>query len=219
MFGLGAISTFISKKLSRTMMKISAIIIMILGFNMVSRGMVLSGVEINFNDTNSTSTVYTRYNDITSNANNENDINNVSSTNDSTNQANISQSNNVQEIHSTITSTSSYPTITVKAGIPVKWTISADKKFINGCNGEIVIPKYNVTKELNVGDTVIEFTPTEAGNFAYSCWMGMVRGKIKVVADDNSAQVKTQTQSQNQVDNSSDNYLDTTGLPSCCGGY
>ena len=32
-----------------------------------------------------------------------------------------------------------------------------------------------------MGDNIIEFTPTEAGTYTYSCWMGMLRSKIYVV--------------------------------------
>lgn len=214
MFGLGAISTFISNKSTKLMIKISAIIIMILGFNMLSRGMLLSGIEINFNNQSNASTTYSQS---SNNNNNGNSSNNTSSNGTTT------QNSGVQEIHSTLTSSSSYPTINVKVGIPVKWTISADKKYINGCNGKISIPKYNITKELNVGDTVIEFTPKDVGNFAYSCWMGMVRGTIKVVADNSSEQTQNQTQTQSlnktNTNSQNDNNIDTTGLPSCCGGF
>lgn len=211
MFGLGAISTFISNKSTKLMIKISAIIIIILGFNMLSRGILLSGIENNFNTQSNASTTYSQSSD--NNNNNDTSSNNTSSNGTTT------QNSGIQEIHSTLTSSSSYPTITVKVGIPVKWTISAEKKYLNGCNGEISIPKYNITKELNVGDTVIEFTPKDVGNFAYSCWMGMVRGKIKVVPDDSSAQTQTQSSNKTSTNSQNDDYIDTTGLPSCCKGF
>lgn len=30
------------------------------------------------------------------------------------------------------------------------------------------------------GENVIEFTPTKAGVYTYSCWVGMITGKIYV---------------------------------------
>lgn len=51
-----------------------------------------------------------------------------------------------------------YPTIKVKAGVPVKWTINAKPGKLNGCNNEIIIPTMGVTKELKEGENVIEFT-------------------------------------------------------------
>ncbi|WFA08851.1 sulfite exporter TauE/SafE family protein [Tissierella sp. Yu-01] len=73
-----------------------------------------------------------------------------------------------------------YQPIRVKAGIPVKWTIRAEKGKVNGCNNEIIIPEYNLEVKLKEGDNLIEFIPTEAGQFGYSCWMGMIRSSIIV---------------------------------------
>jgi copper ion binding protein len=75
----------------------------------------------------------------------------------------------------------SYEPIVVKKGIPVKWTIKAQKKDLNGCNETIIIPKYNIQATLKEGDNVIEFTPEETGTIPYSCWMGMIRSSIEVV--------------------------------------
>lgn len=74
-----------------------------------------------------------------------------------------------------------YAPITVKAGIPVRWTIYAEKGKINGCNNEIAIPEYEIQTKLIEGENLIEFTPTEDGQFGYSCWMGMIRSSITVV--------------------------------------
>lgn len=74
----------------------------------------------------------------------------------------------------------SYPPITVRAGVPVKWNLHADSSRLNGCNGEIVIPDLGLHIALMGGDNWIEFTPTEPGVIAYSCWMGMIRSTITV---------------------------------------
>ena len=34
---------------------------------------------------------------------------------------------------------------------------------------------------MGYGTNVIKFTPEKTGNFKYTCWMGMISGKIKVV--------------------------------------
>lgn len=85
-----------------------------------------------------------------------------------------------QEIESTISSRD-YEDITVKAGIPVKWTIMADKEDINGCNNVLVIPAYHIQLQILPGENVIKFTPEEEGVIGYSCWMGMIRNSITVV--------------------------------------
>lgn len=45
MFGLGAISTILSKKFTSNLMKVSAVLVIILGVGMISRGMSLSGIN------------------------------------------------------------------------------------------------------------------------------------------------------------------------------
>ncbi len=74
-----------------------------------------------------------------------------------------------------------YPALSVKNNIPVKWTITAEKGVINGCNNEIIIPEYDLVVKLKEGENVIEFTPTRTGTFSYSCWMGMIRSSITVI--------------------------------------
>ncbi len=84
------------------------------------------------------------------------------------------------QVINTSLSSGRYEAISVKAGIPVKWTITAEKGTINGCNNRIFIPEYGIEKKFQLGDNLIEFTPTETGTFAYSCWMGMIRSTITV---------------------------------------
>lgn len=69
-------------------------------------------------------------------------------------------------------------TLTVKAGKPVKWII--DVKELTGCNNAVKIPAFNILQQLHYGENVVEFTPTKPGVIDYSCWMGMIRGKIIV---------------------------------------
>ncbi len=91
----------------------------------------------------------------------------------------------VQEI-TTVLSSRKYAPITVQAGIPVKWTIKADAKSINGCNGTMTIPAYGIEHKFTPGDNVITFTPTEAGTIPYSCWMGMITSEINVTDNQTS---------------------------------
>lgn len=73
-----------------------------------------------------------------------------------------------------------YDVIVVKKNIPVKWVITAEKKNINGCNNEIIIPKYDIDIKLKEGDNIIEFIPKDEGVINYSCWMGMIKSQIIV---------------------------------------
>jgi uncharacterized protein len=159
MFGLGALSSLLSKRFSKKMMQVSAGLVIVLGILMFQNGMSLSGLAVPslsslWPGTGNPSQVVT--------------------------QSEPQISDGVQIITSKMTS-GSYEPITVKAGIPVKWTIHAAEGTITGCNNRLIIPAYNVEKELSVGDNVIEFTPEKTGTIPFSCWMGMVRSKITVV--------------------------------------
>lgn len=75
----------------------------------------------------------------------------------------------------------SFQDVIVKKGIPVKMIINVDKKYLTGCNNEIVINEFEVDQKLQVGENEIDFLPTEEGEFLYSCWMNMIYNKIKVI--------------------------------------
>jgi sulfite exporter TauE/SafE/copper chaperone CopZ/plastocyanin domain-containing protein len=96
-----------------------------------------------------------------------------------------------QVINSTLSS-GKYPDITVQVGTPVKWVIDAPKGSVNGCNNRMFINDYGIEYSFKTGENVIEFTPDKVGTVRYNCWMGMIRGSIKVVeagtvTDDGSA--------------------------------
>ncbi len=67
----------------------------------------------------------------------------------------------------------------VKKGVPVRWEINGIN--ISGCSNEIVIPRLNISKKIDKGLNIVEFTPTESGTLPFSCWMGMIGGKFIVV--------------------------------------
>lgn len=96
----------------------------------------------------------------------------------------------VQLVTSTL-SPGRYPNITVQAGTPVKWVIDAPAGSINGCNYKMLLPEYDIEYTLQEGENTIEFTPTEAGTYQYSCWMGMIRGNIFVTPADGSTAAGT----------------------------
>ena len=63
--------------------------------------------------------------------------------------------------------------------------IHADPRYLNGCNNEVVLKDFNINKKLEVGDNVIEFTPTRVGTYTYTCHMNMIKNTIKVVDNKN----------------------------------
>ena len=66
----------------------------------------------------------------------------------------------------------------VKAGIPVRWIITSESSFT--CASTIAVPSLNIQKNLQKGQNIIEFTPTQKGSIPFSCSMGMYRGTILV---------------------------------------
>ncbi|MFH1291757.1 MAG: sulfite exporter TauE/SafE family protein [bacterium] len=107
---------------------------------------------------------------------------------------------------------------TIKKGVPVKWVVNV--KQMTGCTNEIMIPSLKISKKLQVGENVVEFTPQQAGDLRFSCWMGMVRGKF-IVTDDsaNSSQGAVQ-ESVNQSDDTefASSQCDGSSCEGGCGG-
>jgi hypothetical protein len=66
----------------------------------------------------------------------------------------------------------------LKKGVPVRWII--DGKEINGCNNAIQVPKLGLDFDVKRGEQVIEFTPENEGTIPFSCWMGMIPGVFVV---------------------------------------
>jgi len=69
--------------------------------------------------------------------------------------------------------------IEVKKGPPVKLAFyRADGQ---NCAGAVVFPQLGIKRQLPVGQTVvIELTPAEAGEFSFTCGMGMYKGALVV---------------------------------------
>jgi uncharacterized protein len=66
----------------------------------------------------------------------------------------------------------------VKKGVSVKWVINGVN--VSGCTSTIIVPSFNISKNLQYGENVVQFTPQKSGEVAFSCGMGMVRGKFIV---------------------------------------
>ncbi len=152
MLGLGALSAALAKKHLHNMMTAGAVLVAVLGLSMFSQGLSLSGVAMPL---------------LTADAS------------DSTGAGTVMK-DGVQFVESTL-APGRYPNITVEAGTPVKWVITAPQGSINGCNNRFNIPAYDITHQFQPGENVISFTPDKAGVYQYSCWMGMIRGRITVV--------------------------------------
>jgi len=158
MFVLGAAGTALGKKFTNKMMMAGAVLVVVLGLSMFSQGMNLTG--------------FYRLNTFTG-----------GSEAVQTDAAKMDTKEGVQIVTSTL-SPGGYPNITVSAGVPVKWIIDAPQGSINGCNNELLIQEYGIRHKFQTGENIITFTPEKTGTFRYTCWMGMIRGTITVVNED-----------------------------------
>ncbi|MCQ1529721.1 urease accessory protein UreH domain-containing protein [Lutispora saccharofermentans] len=155
MFGLGAISTMLSKRFTKNMMKAGAVLVMVLGFVMIGRGMSLSGISTGI----------------------------IPKAEASAGNSSVAEIKGGVQTVSIELQRNKYTPIIVQKGIPVQFIINAEKENINGCNNEIYIPEYEKSLRLKPGENIIEFTPDQEGSIPYSCWMGMIRSNILVVPD------------------------------------
>ncbi|WP_037585906.1 sulfite exporter TauE/SafE family protein [Stenoxybacter acetivorans] len=215
MLGLGSVVSALGKRFTQKVMTVGAVLVVVLGLAMLSQGGSLSGFLppdillliilalcaagvvscLPFQQpTHKTISVVAAlgitvvllvsWNGL--NASLDGDKGSPSAANDG-----IQVLDGKQVINSTLSS-GKYPDIIVQAGTPVKWVIDAPKGSVNGCNNKMLINDYGIEYSLKTGENVIEFMPGKAGTVQYNCWMGMIRGSIKIVEagaviDDGSA--------------------------------
>jgi sulfite exporter TauE/SafE len=196
-FGLGALSSLLSRKFNQRMMQFSAMLVVILGVVMFQNGLGVSGIALPTFASNLNTTRTSQAKALTAPV----------------------VENGVQQI-TTKLQTNAYEAITVQKGVPVKWTIQATIDTITGCNNRLLIPEYNIEKQLVPGDNVIEFTPDKSGVIPYSCWMGMIRSKITVVEGTTTASAASSSKTVAQGSVEQQNAVSSTGAgrASCCGG-
>ncbi|MBI5412276.1 sulfite exporter TauE/SafE family protein [Candidatus Peregrinibacteria bacterium] len=73
-----------------------------------------------------------------------------------------------------------YPNVfTVKKGVPVEWTIDTQVQ-LGGCMGTLLIPQLGIARRLDLGQSVIRFTPAETGRLPFTCSMGSYLGEFNV---------------------------------------
>lgn len=68
---------------------------------------------------------------------------------------------------------------TVKVGVPVVWKINSTSRYT--CASFVQIPELEISKYLEPGENIIEFTPTKTGTLRFMCSMGMYYGSFKVI--------------------------------------
>lgn len=188
MLTFGMLTGFMSRSFTKSILKFSGILVLILGLVMANRGLALAGVKpISL----------------------QNLLNNFGGTAKPISASSSSKAivqDGVQILHMTADTNGYTPNVLfIQKGIPVKWII--DGAQVTSCNGQIVVPSLNIQKTLTSGQNIVEFTPNGTSDINFSCWMGMINGVIKVV--DNLGNYDT---SKSQVVAPSSNSM------SCCSG-
>jgi plastocyanin domain-containing protein len=158
----GVVSSFLTSRFTKRLMTAAACIIAVMGITMFGYGWNLSGFDLGGLGTR---------------------VTNAGSPNAATPSGTLPQVIDGYQIANSALQPNRYPAITVQAGIPVKWTITAPQGSINGCNNRMFIREYGIEHRFTTGDNLIEFVPERTGRFSYSCWMGMIRSTITVVEE------------------------------------
>ena len=175
MLGLGSFISSVGKKHTKAVMNVGGVFVVVLGLAMFTQGGALAA-QMPFIGNQSWQMAdspegYVAGDDFSNNTDDSKDAK-VSS--------DILEEGDVQIVESNL-ELGYYPEITVYSGVPVKWTINASERSINGCNYRMILGEYGIVHDFVPGENVIEFTPGEPGTVQYSCWMGMVYGKINVI--------------------------------------
>jgi sulfite exporter TauE/SafE len=198
MFSFGSVISAINKSKIGQIMKISGLVVIILGLFMFNRGLTNFG--------------YGFKNIIA-----ENQVSNKE----------FKVAGNIDEyqvVNMDLTLRGYEPNVLyIKAGIPVRWVINV--KQMTGCTDEIIMSEYNINKKLKEGENIIEFVPERAGEIKFSCGMRMVWGKFIVTEGEVSpsqSQIELKSESQPQGschgNNSNSSCGENCGQSSCsCG--
>lgn len=157
MLGFGVLTSLLSVNLTPKLLKVSGVIVILLGTVMLNRGLVVTGMGVDMNALVARASYYLH-----------------PAADES------SSSGAVQAVYMEVLAEGYVPhQFTLRKGVPVKWVINA--KEMNDCNNSIVVPRFDLKIQLKPGLQTVEFMPDEIGVFSWSCSMGMVPGTFTVV--------------------------------------
>ncbi|QDR81426.1 sulfite exporter TauE/SafE family protein [Sporomusa termitida] len=188
MLSFGTITTMLSKDSTKAILRFSGVLVIVLGLIMTNRGLAIAGINPSF-------------------------LNNyaVKNTGNKAMPVKAELRNGQQTIKIAATNQGYVPNVVyVQKNLPLKMIVTGDQ--INSCNNELIIPSLHIKKKLTAGDNIIEMTP-QGEDLNFSCWMGMLRGLIKVVDDLNSIDISQ----QNVVVPPGKSCCSTNGKSQCCG--
>jgi len=161
----GALSGLLSNGYTKKILKLSGLLIIVLGLLMGNRGLAIAGINLNPMTAFAISNKNVSSGNIIDSAN--------------TNVGKAVVQDGVQIISMTADRNGYSPNVFyVQKDIPVKWII--DGKELTSCNNAIVASSLDIEYKIKSGENIIEFTPGDK-EINFSCWMGMIGGVIKVV--------------------------------------
>lgn len=185
MLTFGVLSNLFNKKASKTILKFSGILIIFIGLTMGNRGLALVGYDVK-----------TVASEIISPISKEN-----TETKEVQKGSKAKIENGVQTVTITANSKGYSPkNVYIEKGVKTDLIVNGEK--LTSCNNQIKIPSLKISKKLNKGENTISFTPKESETISYSCWMGMISGKI-VVVDDLDTIKEKDSDTQSSTENSS----------------
>ncbi|MFA5867321.1 MAG: sulfite exporter TauE/SafE family protein [Actinomycetota bacterium] len=155
----GTFASTLAKRFKGQVTLAGAVIIIILGLVVMNRGLVLTGFKYNFKYVSDKAIAMVIPPETT--------------------EAGQSADGKVQNLKIDIQGGYVPSSLTVKPNVPVRLTINRPGNDF--CSERFVFPKFGIDKQLKPnGTTVIEFTPTETGQFTFTCGMGMYQGSLNV---------------------------------------
>lgn len=153
LLSLGALTSVTRGVTQKYVMKFAGVLVVLLGIFTIQNGMALAGIRISLPESSSSQ-------------------NGAS--------AQVKIENGVQIVEMAVTRRGYEPNnFIVQRGMPVKWKI--DGQFVYGCQAFVTVPSLGLSRQIDEGANVIEFTPKKAGKMAFMCSMGMYRGTFNVV--------------------------------------
>ncbi len=160
-FGVGFVTTLLGDNFKQRFLKIAAFAVLYLGIVSVNSALVATG------------------SDFTLQSLAQNIVQISQSSNSSGAAAKVV--NGVQNVDITVTSSGYSPTnIKVKKDMPVKLNLKSTGVY--SCASAFRIPALGIERNLQPnGSESVQFTPTNTGQIAFNCSMGMYRGVIDVM--------------------------------------
>lgn len=164
LLAVGGLTSVVKGGAARKFFKFAGLVVLIFAFFNISNGLNLTGLNLAYGQTEVKAE--------TKNAN--------------LNDPNVILENGVQVVRMKQTGGGYSPNrFTIKRGLPVRWIIDSQTPY--SCAASLVMPKYNIRRNLVQGENIIEFTPAQTGRIPFSCSMGMYTGSFNVVDENGQA--------------------------------